>query len=764
MACKSNHSAFRQFLTSYLLILFIPLLIGIYAYVNTVVVLENNAKRTNLSILEESRNSLDTRFAEIEDLIARLMANEKVTAFKLLNKPLTPEGLFKRYEVSKEISAYDTNRFISGLYAYFPNSDVIATSTAAYYGEEHYNQFFAFDQLSYEQWRRLNSDSSVRKQILPATNVMFNGEVNRRIPYVNTISQGQNGKANASVIVLIDEETITSFLRNLLVPKGWAYILDSKGRIIASTDHQKSEQFAVDLPKSEKSGYLSRTIAGSEMLISFTSSLQNGWKYVAILPTEVVLINALYIKKMIWALAAIALMVGVLFAAYLAYRNSKPINELADTIKEFIQRDSYDKKNLYDVLKGAIREILSKHEQLQETMKWQAPFLKAAIMDRLLRGELKNKQELDAVLNQMGIPVTGSEGIVVVLQIKGYNGTISECILKELYTTKVIIKKRIVELCAYPVIFHDISDDAIALLLTRTLDRDEDVKDVRKFIAQMASAAESVRLSIGVGNKYGSLLDVWRSYNEAKAAVEFSGPSQSTVWYHDIPKVTGSYYYPLDVETRLINIVKSGDPVSTEQLLRHIFEQNFTRSLPSAMSRQLIHELKGTYVKLWGQLDGEVVQKYAMSISMLDETSVYTAEDQYRHLSDIFIDLSKKINAHKLSHNNLLKNQILDYIHTAYTEHDFSLAKTADRFQLSESYLSYFFKEATGEKMSVYVENLRMAQARRLLTDTDLSMIEMATVLGYTSDKAFSRAFKRTQGIQPTQFRRLARQEVAPSE
>jgi len=59
--------------------------------------------------------------------------------------------------------------------------------------------------------------------------------------------------------------------------------------------------------------------------------------------------------------------------------------------------------------------------------------------------------------------------------------------------------------------------------------------------------------------------------------------------------------------------------------------------------------------------------------------------------------------------------------------------------------------------MFEYLTTLRMQRARKLLRETTYSIYEVANGIGYESDLAFSKAFKRAMGVTPTSYRKSSR-------
>lgn len=72
---------------------------------------------------------------------------------------------------------------------------------------------------------------------------------------------------------------------------------------------------------------------------------------------------------------------------------------------------------------------------------------------------------------------------------------------------------------------------------------------------------------------------------------------------------------------------------------------------------------------------------------------------------------------------------------------------------LSAFHFARQFKRETGTSPARFVRRRRMEEARRLLTDTTLSVESVATTVGYQDTRAFRRAFMAEQGVSPSQCR-----------
>lgn len=86
------------------------------------------------------------------------------------------------------------------------------------------------------------------------------------------------------------------------------------------------------------------------------------------------------------------------------------------------------------------------------------------------------------------------------------------------------------------------------------------------------------------------------------------------------------------------------------------------------------------------------------------------------------------------------------------TAHD--IAFYAGRLHISPTYLSRIVKQVTGHTVKAHLAELLCADARRLLSCSDLDIKEIADTLGFSDQSAFGKFFARQTGCSPLRFRR----------
>lgn len=98
---------------------------------------------------------------------------------------------------------------------------------------------------------------------------------------------------------------------------------------------------------------------------------------------------------------------------------------------------------------------------------------------------------------------------------------------------------------------------------------------------------------------------------------------------------------------------------------------------------------------------------------------------------------------------------IVDFISLHYSE-SFSMAELAGRSGMTESSFSRYFRRATGNSYTDFVNRLRINKACQLLMETDRYITNVCYDVGFNNVANFNRRFLQVKGMTPKEFRRQA--------
>lgn len=103
------------------------------------------------------------------------------------------------------------------------------------------------------------------------------------------------------------------------------------------------------------------------------------------------------------------------------------------------------------------------------------------------------------------------------------------------------------------------------------------------------------------------------------------------------------------------------------------------------------------------------------------------------------------------SGGNALVVAVLDEIRHNYAS--LSLKNFAAAHHVSAAYLSQTVHRATGMSCTEHLQRQRIAQAKRLLRETDMSVMDVCCAVGYSNTSHFYRLFTHLCGMNPTKYR-----------
>ena len=84
----------------------------------------------------------------------------------------------------------------------------------------------------------------------------------------------------------------------------------------------------------------------------------------------------------------------------------------------------------------------------------------------------------------------------------------------------------------------------------------------------------------------------------------------------------------------------------------------------------------------------------------------------------------------------------------------FTIRELANEFHLTPSYLQRLFKQQTGVSMGVWLNEQRLQKAASLLSNSYMSVKEVAYTIGYEHASSFIRAFERRFTQAPARYRK----------
>jgi two-component system response regulator YesN len=753
---SSKKRIFTRLFISYFLIITIPLAACSIVYYESVKVGTEDAKTENVLMLSQVKDILDARLGEIQSVSNQIVMDKRVIS--VLNAGHYEDGsadFYRIWDLCNNMPNYKlTNQLILELYIFLKSSDIVINSDSAYCSTDTlYGKAFSFGNLNYSDWNGLIWKEFYNSAYFPSTQIKINDKNYSAICFMQSLPYDSASNAQGVLTIFINEGAIKSMLQRFDIGStGMVFIADSKGKLISFLAGKNCRMTAAEIQASigKGNGHLP-----ANTVISTVKSESNGWKYVSVIPEDLVLSKVKYIKSITLIMFLLSLAAGGLAAFLLTYRKA---NILAKVTEKFDALSGTDLKkgkhsDTFEFIDNAVSEMIHNISELENRAKEQVPLLEAAMLRRLLYGEISEGTDDNAV--DIFKDVENDIILVINLCVEAVNKADENDLLSDYSKTNVFIKEIVNQSSLPKHYLLDISRKTIAILVIANNVQEETLKSkLHKTLEEIRVRLEvslKIYVNFAVSETHNGVRSANIAFEESNSVVDYMRyiKKPNVIWYSEIPKDSGFYYYPVDVELRLIGLVKSGDTSNVKKALENIYMENFEkRQLSSEMLQQLIYSMKGTVTRGLGSMSYN--QNVREAIEDLYRAS--TIDEIFNCVIRANVDISIAMNDLKIKSQNNIKEIVVEYVEKHYNQSELTLEKLADSLGHSESFMYQFFKDNFGESFADYLESRRIGLACECLAETGVIVKNVASKVGYNSDNSFRRAFKRIVGVSPSQY------------
>lgn len=545
---------------------------------------------------------------------------------------------------------------------------------------------------------------------------------------------------NRIVVMNISEEWMRNIVDSMdMEPHSNIYIVDNTGTTVISneqntmlSDLSDKDYIKEILASSEKSGYFVKDVDQVTSLVTYVSSEQYGWKFIRVIPYEVVVSKIEEAKSKTYLLGFIILGAGVLVAIAISRKLFNPLKPL------FAKLASLQLENNGKMKQEFLKELIYAH------VDYSAEMIQKRVND--LRLSLNPIQPFFLML-------------VKIDQYKDFCNKFNSSTRKSIKQTLLsLISKRCSELPTheileaendYFVVFFNTSESFLHDFISRM--------DILIHALQETAAAEAnLTLSVTVstmGTNFNQAKDL---YDEALGASAYKLIyGQGSIIYTDNIKdlAEKEYMYSQEKEKLLMDALMLGKTTDAKQIYTQIIECS------ASFSCNIVHSV---LLRLAVDINivADAIQKNSgrnLSFNLKDfieEMEYFETLDDYRErFFRLFEEITLRFEeSGGLKHEGLI-NKIVSMIHAEFTDQNLSVYSIAAALDMSPAYLGRLFKKHTMKSVADYINNVRIEQAKKLLQETSHSIQEVVEQTGFLSSGYFYTLFKKTTGITPNQYR-----------
>ncbi|MGB8450837.1 MAG: helix-turn-helix transcriptional regulator [Anaerocolumna sp.] len=440
------------------------------------------------------------------------------------------------------------------------------------------------------------------------------------------------------------------------------------------------------------------------------------------------------------------LMLGCVMAIYVAYRYYKPIRQLAQYMRQ--ENEPETRKNELDYIKNQYDSLNSVKESLSKEIENQWPFVKERLITRLLYDGVQENGETDIVGRAFEEQMNHKKHFVALIIRQNQSNQNFEAVYKE--KAAGINMEFQDEYMVYSTYIYYY--EAISIILSRDEMMEEKRKDVQ---AKLQQKFEGDGCIISLGNIYEDAYGVHVSFLEALTDIKYRllNPQKEYKLDGMVQKSEEEYGSRINLyQTEcLLSINRCLDNGNVHEVDKSVNEVVLNLGeLPGQMALMCCYDIVSQLIK--------VVKKKNIRLTEMDLyqlTTFRTVDEFGEKLKAALVRICEDITVSQREIQNMLAQQIMDYIDQKYQDSNLSLVGMSGHFGYSSSYMSKFITQNLNVSFSDLVADKRLSYTKECLINTDKQIAQIAQEAGYVNLSNFTRRFKSSENMTPGQFRSL---------
>ncbi|MBR5157607.1 MAG: helix-turn-helix transcriptional regulator [Clostridia bacterium] len=275
-------------------------------------------------------------------------------------------------------------------------------------------------------------------------------------------------------------------------------------------------------------------------------------------------------------------------------------------------------------------------------------------------------------------------------------------------------------------------------------------------ILELSEEFYKIHPFIAIGRTVDSVKEINISFNDTAKILtrKFNYIEKSITFFDDLRTESNLFYYPIEIENALIENILYGDEEQVDKIVSELLNINlYELSLDKDNITEFKFAITATIKRIVKMMNKSVTEVFGENnIIYLDISHATTGEELANNIRDIIHKLCKfKSDSLNLKQRKITSD-IMKYIEENYNR-DISLTDISEYFCISAGHISRIFKRDIGIGFKEHLDNIRIEEAKKLLSTTSITINRIAEKIGYNHARSFIRTFKNRTGYSPKEYR-----------
>ena len=704
----------RIWILTYICILLIPTIANIiigYYFIN--------------GMNEEIENYNQEYLSKIADEVDNiLMENVVITDNLSKNKKLKELAMYKTIGNNENREIYNfvaetVNSYYDSIgremYIYLKNSSAMLAKGALAEKNIAY-EIFPFDEaIGYEEWQRLVNNSYAHKYVQLSDNLyevhtLFFGtdyEVNVFIRFGKSYFHWKNGELfpDDANVMICDREGNAVYSKEEIISFEKMNFIDDMGVLDVKTNN------------------------GNDMICYLKSDVTN-WIYLMSVPRTEFYRNTNKMRVLEFVIVLVFLAIAIVMIIIVSMHNFKPLQKIISALGGDANESGYD------FIENSINRISGKYDDMS----------RRNLVSQVLLNSISviGSEEF---LKDYGINVPDKAAAVVLRVNDGGTMIDSRSGRREIDAFYFALENVFEEIASeHGFGTYFTSCDGIMSVLV-DVSGDISLSDLIMEIENVYETVLSIKCTICVGEIEAGIASVSNSFSQAKQVLNLMRFMNETgTGCYD--KTAGKN---LRMSEKTLNVLK----VSVNNFDFDAFSEEVVNMFRFSLNKPGISDVRLVMYDI-SRLLLETLKENNASVLPEDIKNVAEAENFEEFLERIkavFVSVEDTKDEEADEIDNIAK--IKSFVDGNYTNSELSNQMIAEYVGFSVNYVSKYFKKQTDEGLLDYITRVRVESAKKLLADTDKTLGEIAALVGFYNALALIRAYKKLEGITPTQYRAI---------
>lgn len=702
--------------------------------------------KEEIEMVQGLTREIDYLISDLERIVADFETNPGLWQLRNIDRQM---DAVDKYNIAiginklKKVNSY--NRFIKQIYVYYQQGNFITSGGNYYKNNIAYEKFHESGGVTYEQWyEEITQDYAIGEL----------KKIGEELCYVVTTSPIDE-KNRGNIVIVLDENSLRELIDTYNTRQGKFYIKNNEDQIVLTSDIEIEKERWDRSDENARTKYLYKDEDGTQCLqVSLDGEefivLQNNIKrvksqYIVVIP-KTIFMQDISNSVLILVSAIICFMTLLVSGIYIIHKKYKVVDSLIQKLKVTYDFDEF-KDGTYSEMEY-IENIL---DNLKGAVKAQKGLVLEGVLRKSLQGILEADEEVYTYLECNGESFNNNYFIIAIIEESKEIQEVKNSKLNEFIISNTLEETFSNLAKTYTM---TLSNSYIVVISAKEVISEDKLKEIINCLESLKIYWEdkfAFKSIMSLSRPYTGLSNTFFAYKEVKKSLEhkiFFG-KEDIMYPLEIEEANKVYEYNAEIEAQLINYLKLGESQKAMEIIRDLIETNIEKNNLSVEGvKDLVRELGLTLDKV-----GKEIKYDTKLISGEFFTRYKTIDEIIEQVNEMVRKICIKIEAQKKGISKV--ERIITYIYENYQDPNLNVSSIADIFEMNSSYLSRVFKEQTGENLLSFINKHRVEKIKILLIQTSLTLDEIGKRVGFISSVAVIRAFKKCEGITPTQYKNI---------